>query len=446
MSKQLEIRDRTLYVTKLEVHEPEIVDFLGRLHEDEREPALMQAIYVGVFCLQRAQITQDTDFVRRQIERLLTDVTQAVEKIPGIAEQALVRKIGIENGQVLAPIHHLVTEVSRTTSGRINDVRDLLTSEIDPAKESSTVGRALRSLRDLLDANRTDSVQGSIQAAVSQITSEHGALANAVKSVVSAAMEPFQNQLTTLAMEVRGSQAAAEVLAQTPAKGITYEEEVLQGLRPWAQGTGVALEYVGQDNQPGDFILNVSSNSLLPHPFSIVVEVRNRQTAVGRKSISDTLAKAMDTRGVTAAIYVSKTKEGLAQEIGEWGEGIGDRGSWVACTHAHLLTAIRFLIVQERLSILREMVAETDCASIEAQVQRIRTSLERIKKISRRVGDVRTNADEIQQEAEALRDEIRDALTSVEDAIRKPMNHPNSSSGIPLPAPTAHGSAGLALT
>ena len=437
IAAQLEIHDRTLSIRKLEIQEPEVVDYIGRLREDEREPALVQALHVGVFCLQRAQITQDTDFVRRQIERLLGDVTQAVEKIPGMAERAIVGKIGIENGQLLAPIHNLVTEVSRTTSGRLSDVRDLLTSEIDPGKDSSTVGKALRSLRDLLDSKRSDSVQGSIQAAVSQVTSENGALAKAIKSVVSDAMEPFRSQLTTLTMEVRGNQAAAEVLAQTPAKGITFEEEVLEDLQPWAQSTGIGVEYVGQDNQPGDFVLNVSPNSLLPNPFSIVVEARNRQNAVGRKSISDTLAKAMDFRSVTAAIYVSKTRDGLAQEIGEWAEGIGDRGPWIACTKGHLFTAIRFLIVQERLSKLREAEAETDCASIEAQVQRVRTSLERVKKINRRVGDVRTNADEIQQEAEALRDEIRNALTTVEDAISKPTTLSKGPMGVALPATAA---------
>jgi len=437
ISAQLEIHDRTLSIRQLEVREPEVVDYISRLGEHERESAFVQALLVGVFCLQRAQITQDTDFVRRQIERLLADVTQAVGKIPGIAETAIVGKIGIENGQLLAPIHNLVTEVSRTTAGRLSDVRDLLTGEIDPGKDSSTVGKALRALRDLLDPKRSDSVQGSIQAAVSQVTSENGVLAKAIKSVVSGAMEPFQNQLTTLTMEVRGNRAAAEVLAQTPAKGITYEEEVLQDLQSWAQAIGIGVEYVGQDNQPGDFILDVSTNSLLPNPFSIVVEVRNRQSAVGRKSISDTLAKAMDTRRATAAIYLSKTRDGLAQEIGEWAEGIGDRGPWVACTDEHKLTAMRFLIVQKRLSILRETAAETDCASIEAQVQRIRTSLDRVKKISRRVGDVRTNADEIQQEAEALRDEIRDALSSVEDAIMKPTNQLKSTTGLALPATAA---------
>src|ERR1700722_7211584 len=97
MGTHLEIQDRTHNIRHLEIGEPEGVDYISRLNQEEMEPAIVQTLQVGVFCLQRAQVPQDTDFVRRQIERLLADVTQAVEKIPGMAEQAIVGKIGIEN-------------------------------------------------------------------------------------------------------------------------------------------------------------------------------------------------------------------------------------------------------------------------------------------------------------------------------------------------------------
>src|SRR5712691_10204028 len=85
-SSQLEIQDRVLFIRQLEIREPEVVEYISRLHGDEMEAALVHAHQVGVFCLQRAQVTQDTDFVRRQIEHLLADVTQAVERIPNMAE------------------------------------------------------------------------------------------------------------------------------------------------------------------------------------------------------------------------------------------------------------------------------------------------------------------------------------------------------------------------
>src|SRR5262249_22954608 len=118
---------------------------------------------------------------------------------------------------------------------------------------------------------------------------------------------------------------------------------------------------------------------------------------------------------------------GLAHELGEWGEGSCQRGSWIACTGMQLLTAVRFLIVQDRLARVRAQSLDIDSQSIEAQLQRVRTSLDRIKKISRRVGEVRCGADEIQQEAETLRDEIKSALLCIDDAMRKVVANPSVS-------------------
>jgi methyl-accepting chemotaxis protein len=126
-------------------------------------------------------------------------------------------------------------------------------------------------------------------------------------------------------------------------------------------------------------------------------------------------------RGVVSelAIYVSKQSNGLGKEIGDWAEGVTNRGPFVACTHNNLFTALRFLMVQERLAQLRATLPEIDSALMESQIQRIRTSIDRVKTINRKVSDVRVGAQDIQSEAEYLRDEVRDALTSIEEVLRK---------------------------
>jgi hypothetical protein len=55
--------------------------------------------------------------------------------------------------------------------------------------------------------------------------------------------------------------------------------------------------------------------------LNVVIEVRDRQSAKGRKAISDDLTEAVIERGARAAIYISRSQEGLAKEIGEWAEG-----------------------------------------------------------------------------------------------------------------------------
>jgi len=68
----------------------------------------MKAIEVGVFCLERGRTAQDTDFVKRKMTELLSQVEQAVVDIPARTEKTLLRQIGADDGQVLSPVKKLV--------------------------------------------------------------------------------------------------------------------------------------------------------------------------------------------------------------------------------------------------------------------------------------------------------------------------------------------------
>jgi hypothetical protein len=418
MPKNVLMLDRSVRITELEVPRKDVADFLRRVDEDEVETALIQAIEVGVFCLERARMSQDTEFVRRQLDQLLNRVEATVGKIPDDTQKALVAKIGMSNGQVLAPIKEMIESASKVSTDRVREVRTLLTQEIDPDKETSTLGKALRTFRNLLDPKRSDSVQNTLEEAVKAVTGKDGALARAVKEVVAEAVKPVASELDKLAKEVRGREAAEEALEQTTKKGPDYENEVLQELQQWAGFMSAEVHHVGTDNRPGDILIKVPATGVLGTPLTIAIETRDRQSAVGRKVISDTLNKAMAERRATSGVYLSKTAAGLAAEIGEWADGGTDAGPFVACTHENLSIALRWLIVQNRLAQADKGAVAVDSAAILQQVQRIRTSLDRVKTMNRKVTDVRASANEIQIEAEALRDEVRTSLATVEDAVR----------------------------
>ncbi len=412
------VRDGGIQILNLEIPRKDVADFLRSIEEDEREATLIRAVEVGAFCLERARTSQDTDFVRRQVESLLGHVEKATGLIPHEIEKALVAKVGTGDGQILAPINAVVGQIAKTLADRVKEVKDLLSQEMDPAKETTTLGKALRSLRDILDPKRTDSVQGVVESAIGRVTAEDGSLAKAVKAVVSDAVKPLSNEVAELAKEIRGQEVAAEALERTTEKGAPYEDKVVITLQSWAQAAGAEVHHVGTDNKPGDVVVKIVSMAITHAPMTFVVEARDRQSRMGRKGLSDTLTAAMVERNANAAVYLSRSRDGLAKEIGEWAEGETERGSWVACTDEHLITAIRFLIVQERLKQLNTSIPELDAGSILTQLQRIRTTLDRVKTINRRVTDVHNGADGIKAEAEMLRDEVRDALTTIEDALR----------------------------
>jgi len=418
ISKTVLVLDRTVRITDLEVPRKDVAEFLRTVEENEIELTLIQAIEVGVFCLERARMSQDTEFVRRQVDQLLNRVEAAVGQVPQETLKVLVAKIGTDNGQVLAPIKEMIETASQVSTDRVKEVRTLLTQEIDPDKETTTLGKALRTLRDLLDPKRSDSVQNTLDQAVKTVTGKDGALARAVKEVVSEAIKPVAAELDSLAREVRGRDAAEEALEQTTKKGPDYENEVLDCLQQWAGLLGAEVHHVGTDNRPGDILIKMPANGVLGIPLLIVIETRDRQSAVGRKVISDTLNKAMAERKGTAAVYLSKTAAGLAAEIGEWADGTADCGPFVACTHENLSIAIRWLVIQRRIAEASQRTVAVDSNAILQQIQRIRTSLDRVKTMNRKVTDVRSSANEIQAEAEGLRDEVRASLTTIEDVLR----------------------------
>jgi hypothetical protein len=415
---KIDVLEAGIRIEALEVPSRSVAEYLRALPEDQREQTVVHAVEVGVFCLERARAGQDLDFVRRQIDGLLNGVQRALDKMPEETQKQLTAKIGTGEGQVLAPIQDLVNEVSKAASEKIDGIRKLLQEEVDPAKETSSLGKALRALRDLLDPRRTDSVQGSIDVAVKQITAESGPLAKAVRDVVAETLKPLEEKVGDLAKEVRGQEAAAKALEQTTQKGAPYEEEVVRVLQDWAQGLGAEVHHVGTDNRPGDVLVVLEQTDTGAIGLRIVAEARDRQDPVGRKVISDTLNDAMAERRANSAIYTSKTRAGLAKEVGEWAEGTSEAGRWVACTHEHVVTAVRFLVVQERLQQIRAALPSVDASSIESQIQRVRTTLGRIKTINAKVTDVRSSADEIQREAESVRDEVKSAVGDIEDALR----------------------------
>jgi hypothetical protein len=426
IDSKIDVSDTGIRIRDVLVPNRDVAEYIRGLPLDERENAVVHAVEVGVFCLERARAGQNLDFVRRAIDGLLNGVERAMERIPDETQKQLTAKLGTGEGQVLAPVRSLVDEVSKAASDKIQEIRKLLQEDIDPTKETSSVGRALRALRDLLDSKRTDSIQGSLDAAVKQVTSDGGPLARTVKDVVAVTLKPLEERVTDLAKEIRGQTAAAEALEQTTQKGTTYEDDVVQVLQSWARGLGFEVHHVGTDNQPGDVLLAAADSNASGATLRIVVEARDRQQPLGRMAISDTVSSAMVARDAGASIYVSKTRDGLAKEIGEWAEGVAALGRWVACTHEHLVTAARFLIVQERLQATRAATPIVNAASIEAQIQRVRTTLGRIKTINTKVTELRGAVDEIQHEAEAVRDEIRDALSDVEDALRGSSHEPDA--------------------
>jgi hypothetical protein len=406
-------------MNSFKIRSADVASYMIEISEEERPHAMIRAIEVGVFCLERASTSQNTDFVKRQVDRLLADMGSKVAAIPAAVREQLLIKVGAGKGQILEPVVEATIQVIAAVNGRITEVKNLFTDELDPGRNESALGKALKHVKDLLNPALDGSVQKSIDLAIASVTGEKGALSKAVKEVVAETIDPLRQEIEKLGREIRGQEAAQDALMQTTLKGIPYEEKIVDELQLWAKATGAHLEHVGADNHPGDIVLTMTASSVAATDFRLVIEARDHTSPKGRKAVSNDLSIAMSQRTANAAIYLSHTAAGLGREIGDWCEGRDTLGPWIATTHNHLHTAVRFLIANERLCALRSESPQFDGSAIETQIQRIRTSMQRVTQIKAKVTDIRSAADGVKSEADMLQDEMRGALNAIEDAISK---------------------------
>lgn len=410
---KVHITSEQVVVENLVIANREVAGFLEKVPEPERPKALVHAAEVGVFCLERASFVRDLDFVRQQFDQQLRVITGEMEKIPLKVEQELLKKVGTNDGQVLAPVATLVATTDRVIHERLKTVQTLLDGEIDPRRPDTTLGKAIATITGLLDAQREDSVQKVLEKAVQSVASDDGCLVAGLKRLLPTLLKPLQDEVDRLALEIRGQQEVAAALADTTAKGAAFEEEVLPTIQCWAKFAGATVEHVGGDRQPGDILVNVHDHTLPMNPFVIVIEARDENTARGKKHITDDLGRGLATRAGHFGIYLAKTQAGLGKEIGDWAEGRTALGPYIACTLNNLITALRFAVLQTRLQALQNARPEADLAAIQSEVDRARTALRRVRTIKTKAGDITREADDLNQE-------VNEALVAMEKSLRGP--------------------------
>lgn len=414
----IEITDEYIFISQLAIRLKDAAGYLQQFPGSEHESICLDAFEMGFLCLQTAKTHHGNELVKPQMESLLLEFKQAVQEIVASFEHELVNQIGTDNGQLLAPLRLQINQTSAVLTEKLNGVSALLTQDIDPTKETSFVGRFFRVLRNLLDPKRSDSIQGAFKEAIANVTKENGTLAVAVKNVVTEAVKPLAEQVEKLGREIRDKQVTQEVLEQTAAKGISYENLVVTELQNWSKLSGAEVEHIGSDNDTGDILVKLTSKSLAAIELSVVIEARNRPSKrFGRQAITQHLSEAMIRRGANAAVFLSHSREGLALEIGDWAEGTCEQGFWIATTHGFLIIAIRFLTVLQRLNVVRTSQSELDVTAIEEQLGQIRVSIGRTRTIKKYLTEIGKSVVATKAETDFLSTDIQTALKSIEQIL-----------------------------
>lgn len=419
MPSHVTVGESLLRVDGISIHDPEVVQYFRNKPEEKRARVFVRAVELGVFCLQRAEVGQSLEFVKLEVERLVQASASAVDKLP---EAIRIRLSGQDS-----PTAHVSTAVQsaqESMRGKLEEVRQLFDQHLDPNKGDATLGKALKALQEMLNPRLDDSVQKRVEATVRSLSGTDGAISKAVKSTVEGVIAPLRAAIETLSLAVAKQAGTKEAIAASPEKGFQFEEELLPVLQTWAASVGAELEYTAPQNQPGDFMLTLRDMSVSDLPLKIVIEARDRDQGFGRVLINRQMTDALSYWKGTYGIYVSKTQNGLAMEIGDWSEFGCEYGPVVACTLEHLKTALRFALVETRLRAAVQKESGTiDTRTVAAELGRFRGSLNHLTQIKRKVGEIRQILDvlpSIEADANQMRNEIQDALGKVEGLLPRP--------------------------
>lgn len=102
--------------------------------------------------------------------------------------------------------------------------------------------------------------------------------------------------------------------------------EILQEL---STVTGIEINHVVDDNRPGDIFIEMSESTIAGINAAIIVEIKDDKESRRRKRVSIALNEARADRDTDAAIFLGRTSADLAKELGEWGKGQLERGTFV---------------------------------------------------------------------------------------------------------------------
>jgi hypothetical protein len=399
-----------IQIDGLRIESPEIAEAVAAAPAPERPHMVAERLELGFRAAELGRRARDVDSLKMNMERVSNEVIRTIEALPA----ALARELGGEDGRVSAPIVQAAQAAARQIAGQIDQVSRAVDANVGPG--DSALNRRLVELGRLLDPAVDGSAPKQITAAARDLATPDSPLLAAVEAAIGRQVSPLREQVDALTRQIQADEAVSEALEQTTAKGLPFEERVLEECVRWGRATGSPVRHVGGDNRPGDILIDPAAFG--PDVGPVVIECRATTSPAGRVPVARDCGEAMATRGASAAIYLCETGRGFAKEIGQWGEGDGEHGPWIATTHEGLTLAIRYVIARQQLSAARASKREIDELAIGTQLQRIRTAARAARDVPTKTGQIRKLLAAIDEGDRARWSEVAAALAVCEELLR----------------------------
>lgn len=342
----------------------DLQDYLAKFSHGDIKSEILHLIKIGLMCVVRANTNHEMDFWDKRTQELTQEVTKKVEEvIDKDLLQPLKNQIGTKDGQLLAPIADHVETTSRFIDRSLATNESRIKATVSEFNNSLTNGMLTESFSKLL---------------IQQLT-------------------PLIAEIRALNYHVVEQKGEENIKNATTLKGKDYEHYILAQVQAWAKCNKFKCEHVGVDNRSGDIMVESLSGEI-----KIAIEVKDRKDAKGHRVLTMEMGRVIQQRKATIAIFLSKTIDGLAKEIGSYSEGISDGIKWVATTGESLEVALNHCLVEERLRLANEK----------------NPSITNAKKVKEHLENAKTLLGAMSQHYCSIT-QIQNAATTLESSLRK---------------------------
>lgn len=382
MARTLKSVDNTKlpFEVTISLADKEIQEYLQRFPIGSLQSEILNLLKIGVMCVNRVNTNSESDYWDKKSQQLQTKVqtliTDAVEKdfLPKV-----VNLIGTKNGQLLSPIANQVDSTSKFIDRSL----------------SSNESRVKSMVADLTKSLST------------------GTLKDAFSQTLIKELEPLITELRTLNYHVIEQKGEDAIKQSTTLKGREFEQHILGQVQTWARCNKFRVENVGTDNKPGDIVVESLSEKI-----KIAIEVKDISTAKGHSVLTREMGLVIQERKATTAIFLSKTINGLAKEIGSYGEGSSDGIKWVATTGDSLEVALNHCLVEERLRLANEKNLNiTNAKKVKEYLELAKTLLGNMSQHYRSITDIQKAATTLESSLRNTNSEVLRALNTANDLV-----------------------------
>jgi hypothetical protein len=402
---------------ELTIEDPEFHEFYQNTPERERPAAMRDCLLIGMRALKRADQSADLEKSKTELSLHLKNLCSMIDSEVEGAFQGLKDSLDPANREgMLVPVLQLAKELK----GELTRSHEELHEAFDPESKGSyfaDLENTLQSHYERLEEMMNPASEGSL---LHEFT---GKLSSLLQSQL--AEDDSESPLGRLRAEMtKGFQDLREVIAadrartqaqkRSTAKGLPFEEDVLQELSGFAESRGDTVESVGAvpgvgSCKVGDFVYGERVSR-----ERIAIEAKDYEVQLSGNKIAELAREATRNREASFSIVVVKSPGCLPRFMGSFHVQEG----YIVCTFELLRVAIQWACVELQARFLRRGEASVDLGRVEQMIIHASETAEELQELETSCYSIQKSAGKLSDSMARIRQKLTKQLLEAQEEMR----------------------------